>query len=159
MTNLELMICILLFSIVPIVIAIREIRFLLRVRRCTHSVNAEIGNLTESFWGRTRHRSHFRPTVQYTFGGERYWEDARHTYTYDTYSIGLPVIIYVDPNDPSVFFLPGERKKAVIDMLLPMLAAAIVLAVIFAQYRKSLQWEAHQQQMIEAMQQKITGGT
>ncbi len=158
MTNLEFFVCILLFSIVPMIILIRELRFLLRVRRCTHSVNAEIGNLTESFWKKNRYRSEFRPTVQYTFEGERYWEDARHTYTYDTYSIGLPVIIYVDPNDPSVFFLPGERKKAVMEMLLPMLAAAIVLAVLFAQYRKSLAWDAHQQQMIEAMQQKLTGG-
>ncbi len=155
MTTLEFIVCLLPLAVVLGIFAFIEIRCLIRWRHCTHSVNAEIGNLTECYSFGRRGRSLFRPMVQYTFNGQRYWEEARHKYTYDTYTIGQPVTIYVDPDDPSVFCLSGERRKALLELCVPLVIIGICITVLAFKNAEYTRAAREREQILEAIMEDV----
>lgn len=115
--------------------AVKEIRFLLRVRYCTELTVGEVSSLAEVPHGRGR--SFFAPNIKYRYTGRSGYEttdfyEAEHTYPYSEYAVGMEVHLFIDPEDGSNVYLAGEKKKACEKILIPlaMLAFLILLLVI-----------------------------
>ena len=89
---------------------IREIRFLLRSRRCTAPVPAEVYNLYEKRRG--RHGSRFTVIVRYEYNGSRYTAESAHSYHYNDFGMGQTLEIAVDPDLPDNMILSEERRCA-----------------------------------------------
>jgi len=103
---------------------IREIRFLLRARRCTTPVTAEVYNLYEK--SRGRHGSRFTVIVRYEYNGSRCTAESTHSYRYNDFGMGQTLDISIDPEQPESMILPGERRCA-----WSGIAGAAVIIILF----------------------------
>ncbi|MBQ8332639.1 MAG: DUF3592 domain-containing protein [Clostridia bacterium] len=114
-----LLFCILLLPFV-IWTVVKQIRFLMRARHCTELIPGEVTALFEA--SRGRHGSKFSPNIKYTYTGRDGMEhtefyEAEHSYTYDEYSVGMTVHLFIDPSDGTNVYLSGEKEDAWKSML------------------------------------------
>ena len=113
-------------------IAVKEIRFLLRIRSCTELIPGKITSLSEV--SRGRHGSRFSPYIQYTYtgrDGEEHTDfyETEHSYSYDEYAVGMSVHLFIDPADSSNVYLAAEKQDARKTLLLmPVIAVFLIAA-------------------------------
>ena len=113
---------ILLILVIPFVIwrAVKEIRFLRRVRTCTDLIPGQVSSLNEVSRGRSGSR--FSPVIRYTYigrDGEEHTDfyTPAHNYSYDKYGVGMEVHLFRDPSDGTNVYLAGEKQEAKKDIL------------------------------------------
>lgn len=107
----------LLILVIPffIWVAVKEIRFLRRVRTCTDLIPGQVSSLNEV--SRGRYGSWFSPVIRYTYIGWNGEEQTdfytpAHRYSYDKYYVGMEVHLFRDPADGTNVYLAGEKDEA-----------------------------------------------
>ncbi len=121
-----IVLCILLLGL-PLFLFVREILHAVRSRRCTEVVEGTVVRLEEHWFLDNRSRSTFRPVVAYTYNGLRWESTTFYKFTYDTYAVNMPVMVWVDPADPEHILLAREKEKAV-----PSIIVTAVLLLVMA---------------------------
>ena len=108
---------ILLILVIPFLIwvAVKEIRFLRRIRTCTDLIPGQVSSLNEV--SRGRYGSRFSPSIRYTYigrDGEEHTDfyTPAHNYRYDKYCAGMEVHLFRDPADGTNVYLAGEKQEA-----------------------------------------------
>ncbi|MBQ8402396.1 MAG: DUF3592 domain-containing protein [Clostridia bacterium] len=158
---LQYIVLCILFLGVPAVLLIREIRFVLLSRRCTEQVEGTVVRLEEHWMFDRRSRSTFKPVVAYTYNGLRWESTTFYKFTYDTYSVNLPVKVWVDPADPEHILLARERDKAktsIIGSAVLILVMAGLLAYANAELIEQRERQDAMSAAIAEMQAELAAG-
>lgn len=95
-----------------------------KARRCTATVMGTVADVKEKMRTQGRSGGHagittaeYIPTVAYTVDGVEYSKQFAKAYHADTYAVGQPVEIMVNPNKPSEINKKGKSNKVDVVML------------------------------------------
>ena len=106
---------------------INMIKRAIKTRRCTASASAIITDVKEKVSHRNNVTSRsYIPTISYSVNGKQYSRTFTTAYVADTYRVGQPIEIMVNPNKPEEINKQGSSNKT--DLV--MLVIGLVIIVI-----------------------------
>ena len=146
---------------IPVVLLIREIRFVILSRRCTEAVEGVVVRLEEHWMFDRRSRSTFKPVVAYTYNGLRWESTTFNKFTYDTYAVHMPVMVWVDPADPEHILLREDLSKAkggIVVSCIVILVMAGLLAYTNAEMIEQRERQDAMNAAIAEMQAELAAG-
>lgn len=145
----------------PLFFFVREILHVIRSRRCTEAVEGVVVRLEEHWMFDRRSRSTFKPVVAYTYNDLRWESTTFYKFTYDTYAVNMPVMVWVDPADPEHILLAREKEKAVTSIIgtaVLLLVMAGLLAYVNAEMIDQRRRQDAMNTAIAEMQAELAAG-
>lgn len=158
---LQFLVLCVLFLTYPVVMLVREIRFLCRTRRCTVQVDGKIVRMEEKIPILRRGRSEFTVDAAYTCNGISYSDTAFSRFRYSDYCVDQFVNVYVDPENPACFVLGNERDRAKTDILVGTLVLFVLLIAVAVLNTQILEEQKRQDTIntaITEMEEKLLAG-
>ncbi len=112
-----------------LVTLINIIKRSIKTKRCTTRASAIVTDIKEKVSRKNNIVSReFIPTISYNVDGKQYSREFAKAYVADTYRVGQPIEIMVNPNKPTEINKLGSSNKA--DLV--MLVIGVVIIVIGA---------------------------
>lgn len=158
---LQFLVLCVLFLPYPVVMLIREIRFLCRTRNCHVRVDGKIVRMEEKIPIMRRGRSEFAVEAAYTYKGISYSAQAFRRFRYSDYCVDQSVSVYVDPDNPACFVLGSERdstKTSILIGFLVLFVLMIALAVLNTEITDSRKRQDTINAAISEMEEKLLAG-
>lgn len=146
---------------IPLFCLGREVRFLIRSRRCTEAVEGTVVRLEEHWMFDRRSRSTFKPVVAYTYNDLRWESTTFNKFTYDTYGVNMPVTVWVDPADPEHILLRedlSKTKSGIVISVITILVMAGLLAYANAEMIEQRRRQDAMNAAIAEMQAELAAG-
>ena len=98
----------------------------IKTKRCTTPASAIITDVKEKVSRRNNVVSReFTPTISYNVNGKQYSREFAKAYLADTYIVGQPIEIMVNPNNPAEINKLGSNNKA--DLVMLIIGAVIII--------------------------------
>ena len=112
--------------IILLVSLINIIKRSIKTKRCTTPASAIITDVKEKVSRRNNVVSReFTPTISYNVNGKQYSREFAKAYLADTYIVGQPIEIMVNPNNPAEINKLGSNNKA--DLVMLIIGAVIII--------------------------------